>query len=258
MDKITDEKIVSGSDAAALSPAADAGIPVVQSSRAVMTPLFTSLAVLFCICLISSNLMEIKTVAFGPVELTAGFIVFPISYILNDCIVEVYGFRKARFVIWLGFAANLLVTLFLQIAIILPGTSEWNAQEAMATIFGAFPRMLGASFTAFICGSMVNAYVMSKMKARSGNRGFSSRAIVSTIFGEGVDSLVFFPIAFAGILPWGMIFTIMVTQVVLKTLYEIVVLPLTLVVVKRLRKIEQTSPDIDRGVSYKWWKITDL
>lgn len=223
-----------------------------------MSPLFVTLTVLFCVCLIVSNLMEIKTVQLGPLELTAGFIVFPVSYIINDCMVEVYGFRKARLVIWLGFAANLLVVLLLQAGILLPGTSEWTAQAAMETIYGTVPRMLGASFAAFLCGSMVNAYVMSRMKLRDGNKGFSLRAIVSTLFGEGVDSAIFFPLAFGGIFPWMMIATLMVNQVFLKTLYEIIVLPLTLRIVRRLRQIERTSPTLDHGISYKWWRITDL
>ena len=229
-----------------------------KETRAAMSPLFLTLTVLFCVCLIVSNLMEIKTVALGPLTLTAGVVVFPLSYIINDCMVEVYGFRKARFVIWLGFAANLMVSLLLQLGILLPGTPEWQGQEAMSLIFGAVPRILAASFTAFLCGSMVNAYVMSRMRRRQGDRGFSLRAILSTLFGESVDSAVFFPVAFAGTLSWTMICTLMVTQVVLKTAYEILVLPLTLVVVKRLRCIERTRADIDEGISYKWWKINEI
>ena len=229
-----------------------------KETRAAMSPLFLTLTVLFCVCLIVSNLMEIKTVALGPLTLTAGVVVFPLSYIINDCMVEVYGFRKARFVIWLGFAANLMVSLLLQLGILLPGTPEWQGQEAMSLLFGAVPRILAASFTAFLCGSMVNAYVMSRMRRRQGDRGFSLRAILSTLFGESVDSAVFFPVAFAGTLSWTMICTLMVTQVVLKTAYEILVLPLTLVVVKRLRRIERTRADIDEGISYKWWKINEI
>ena len=118
------------------------------------------LAVTFCVCLIVSNLMEIKTVDLGPLTITAGVVVFPISYILNDCIVEVYGFNKARLVIWLGFGMNMLVSLLLQLGVWLPGADSWTGQEAMATVFGAVPRIFAASFIAFLCGSMVNAYVM--------------------------------------------------------------------------------------------------
>lgn len=213
---------------------------------------FLVLTVLFCVCLIVSNLIEIKTVDIGFATITAGMVVFPLSYIINDCIVEVYGFRKARTVIWLGFAMNLLVTLFLQFAILLPGADSWQSQDAMEAVYGAVPRILGASFVAFLCGSMVNALVMSKMKVASGGRHFSLRAIVSTLWGEGTDSIIFFPLAFGGILPWREIVSLIVAQALLKTAYEIVILPVTLKVVKKLKSIESTDT-YDRGISYSWW-----
>lgn len=227
-------------------------------NKTTFSPTFLVLAVLFCVCLIVSNLMEIKTVAIGPVTITAGVVVFPISYIINDCIVEIYGFRRARFVIWLGFAMNLLVTLLLQIGLWLPGDAQWHGQQAMQLVFGAVPRIFIASFTAFLCGSMVNAYVMSRMKTASADgRGFSLRAIVSTLWGESVDSCIFFPIAFAGTLPWGVIITLIITQALLKTLYEILILPVTMRIVRRLRQIEGTDVS-DAGISYKWWKINEI
>lgn len=207
---------------------------------------------LFCVCLIVSNLIEIKTVDIGFATITAGMVVFPLSYIINDCIVEVYGFRKARTVIWLGFAMNLLVTLFLQFAILLPGADSWQSQDAMEAVYGTVARILGASFVAFLCGSMVNALVMSKMKVASGGRHFSLRAIVSTLWGEGTDSIIFFPLAFGGILPWREIVSLIVAQALLKTAYEIVILPVTLKVVKKLKSIESTDT-YDRGISYSWW-----
>lgn len=213
---------------------------------------FLVLTVLFCVCLIVSNLIEIKTVDIGFATITAGMVVFPLSYIINDCIVEVYGFRKARTVIWLGFAMNLLVTLFLQFTILLPGADSWQSQDAMEAVYGTVPRILGASFVAFLCGSMVNALVMSKMKVASGGRHFSLRAIVSTLWGEGTDSIIFFPLAFGGILPWREIVSLIVAQALLKTAYEIVILPVTLKVVKKLKSIESTDT-YDRGISYSWW-----
>jgi hypothetical protein len=188
-----------------------------------------------------SNLIEIKTVQVGAVTITAGMILFPISYIINDCLVEVYGFSKARMVIWLGFFMNMLVTLILQVAIMLPGADSWQSQEAMETIYGNVPRILVGSFLAFICGSMVNAWVMARMKLSSGGRNFSLRAIVSTLWGEGVDSVIFFPIAFAGILPWKEIGALIIAQTLLKTIYEIIVLPLTIAVVHRLKRIEHVA-----------------
>lgn len=219
---------------------------------------FMLLAVTFCVCLIVSNLMEIKTVDLGPLTITAGVIVFPISYILNDCIVEVYGFNKARLVIWLGFGMNMLVSLLLQLGIWLPGAESWTGQEAMTTIFGAVPRIFAASFIAFLCGSMVNAYVMSRMKIASGGRRFSLRAIVSSLWGEGVDSVIFFPIAFGGVLAWSEIGMLIITQTLLKTLYEILILPVTLKAVKILRDHEGGDVTDSPDMSYKWWKINEI
>ncbi|MBD5255545.1 MAG: queuosine precursor transporter [Barnesiella sp.] len=209
-----------------------------------LSPTFLILATLFCVCLIVSNLMEIKTFSLGPLTLTAGVTVFPISYIISDCIVEIYGFRRARFVIWLGFAMNLLVCLLLQLGLWIPGDSSWHHQQAMQIMFGAVPRIVAASFTAFLCGSMVNAYVMSRMKAarRGDTRGFSARAIISTVFGEATDSCLFFPIAFGGVFPLSVILSLIATQTLLKTAYEIIVLPLTLRVVHHLRRIERNGP----------------
>lgn len=228
-------------------------------SKQKFSPIFLVLSMLFCMCLIASNLMEIKVVNLGPLTITAGVIVFPISYIISDCIVEIYGFARARLVIWLGFAMNLLFSVLLQVGILLPEAPGWEGQEAMEFVFGAVPRIFFASFAAFLCGSMVNAYVMSKMKmSAKGTRGFSVRAIVSTLWGEGTDSLIFFPLAFAGVLPSEQIVTLIITQTLLKTVYEIVVLPVTLGIVKRLRKIEGDECGDLKNMSYKWWKISEL
>lgn len=204
-----------------------------------LSPTFLVLAVMFCVCLIVANIMEIKTVSVGPLALTAGVAVFPLSYIISDCIVEIYGLRLAKLVIWLGFAMNLLVCVFLQIGLWLPGDAQWHGQEAMELIFGAVPRILGASYAAFLCGSMVNAYVMNRMKGgRAGTRGFSARAIVSTLWGEATDSCIFFPLAFGGVLAWSSIVALIVTQTLVKTAYEILILPVTVRVVRRLRAVE--------------------
>lgn len=214
------------------------------------------LSTLFCVCLIISNLVEIKTVDLGWFTITAGVIVFPISYIINDCVVEVYGFKKARLMIWMGFISALIVALMLQLAIILPGGTEWEHQQAMELIYGSVPRIMFASFTAFLCGSMVNAYVMSKMKASDTKGRFSLRAILSSLWGESVDSMTFFPVAFGGVFPWHTIFSLIVTQALLKTGYEIVILPVTIRLVKHLKNHE--GDVTDKNISYKWWKLTDV
>ncbi|MCM1337098.1 MAG: queuosine precursor transporter [Candidatus Amulumruptor caecigallinarius] len=182
--------------------------------------------------------MEIKTVTIGALTLTAGVAVFPLSYIIGDCLVEIYGLRKASVVILTGFAMNLLTVLFLQLGLALPGSPEWEGQEAMQSIFGATPRILAASFTAFLAGSFTNALVMARMKRMHREGRFSLRAIISTLLGEGADSAIFFPIAFGGVLPAEVIVSLIVTQTFIKTAYEIIILPVTFMVVRRLRRIE--------------------
>lgn len=215
---------------------------------------FVVLAMMFSVFLILANLMEVKVVKIGILTATAGLSVFPISYIINDCIVEVYGFAKARFVIWMGFLLNMIFVVFLQVCVALPGDPSWTAQAAVEQVFGNTPRILLGSFVAFIVGSMVNAQVMSRMKVRDGGKRFSLRAIMSTVFGESADSLIFFPIAFAGMLPLATIVTLVWTQVMLKTLYEIVALPITIRVVKLLKRVEGADVT-DVNVDYKWWKV---
>ena len=215
---------------------------------------FVVMAMMFAVFLILANLMEVKVVKIGILTATAGLSVFPISYIINDCIVEVYGFAKARFVIWMGFLLNMIFVVFLQVCVALPSDPSWTAQAAVEQVFGNTPRILLGSFVAFIVGSMVNAQVMSRMKVRDGGKRFSLQAILSTVFGETADSLIFFPIAFTGMLPPVTILTLVWTQVMLKTLYEIVVLPVTIRVVKMLKRVEGTEVT-DVNVDYRWWKI---
>ena len=212
------------------------------------------MAMMFAVFLILANLMEVKVVKICILTATAGLSVFPISYIINDCIVEVYGFAKARFVIWMGFLLNMIFVVFLQVCISLPCDPSWTAQAAVEQVFGNTPRILLGSFVAFIVVLLVNAQVMSRMKVRDGGKRFSLRAIMSTVFGESADSLIFFPIAFAGMLPLATIVTLVWTQVMLKTLYEIVALPITIRVVKLLKRVEGADVT-DVNVDYKWWKV---
>ncbi len=218
---------------------------------------FLLLAVCFSVFLILANILEVKIVDLGFMTATGGLIVFPMSYIINDCIVEVYGFRLARLTIWLGFFMNLLSVILIHIAIALPADVSWQGQDAFVATFGSSARILMASFVAMICGSMVNAYVMSKMKLGQQGRNFSLRAVASTLFGETVDSLVFFPIAFYGVLPNTTLVALICTQAGMKTAYEIVVLPLTVRVVRYLKRKEELDV-YDYKVSYKWWRIFDF
>lgn len=215
------------------------------------------LGVLFCVCLIAANLLETKQIELGPLHLTAGLIVFPISYIINDCMVEVWGFKRARLIIWTGFAMNALFVLLGVLADALPGASYWDNEVGFHKIFGLAPRIVLASFVAFLAGSFLNAYVMSKMKLRSQGRWFSLRAVVSTIVGESVDSLIFFPLALGGVVPWEVMPAMILTQTALKTIYEVIALPLTIRVVRWVKRIDG-SDVYDTNISYNVLKVKDL
>lgn len=218
---------------------------------------FMLLGILFCVCLIASNLLEAKVVQIWGITATAGLIVFPISYIINDCIAEVWGFKKARLIIWSGFAMNFLVVGFAQLAVLLPAAPFWEGEEGFNFVFGMAPRIAAASFTAFLVGSFLNAYVMSKMKLRSKGKNFSLRAIVSTLAGESADSIIFFPIAFGGLIPIRELLIMIATQAVLKSLYEVIILPITIRVVKYIKKVDG-SDVYDENISYNILKIKDI
>lgn len=212
------------------------------------------LGILFNVCLISANLLETKVIEIAGITMTAGLMVFPISYIINDCIAEVYGFKKASLIIWTGFLMNFFVVSLGQIATTIPAAHFWEGEEHFNFIFGLAPRITIASLSAFLLGSFLNAYVMSKMKLISKGKNFSLRAIVSTIIGETGDSIIFFPIAFAGIIPWKELMGMMIIQIFLKTFYEILVLPITIKVVKIVKKNEGIDT-FDTNISYNILKF---
>ena len=214
------------------------------------------LGIVFCVCLVAANLLETKVVQLGPIAVTAGLIVFPVSYIINDCIAEVWGFRKARLIIWMGFLMNFFVVALGQIAIAIPAATFWEGEEAFDFVFGMAPRIAAASLTAFLVGSFINAYVMSRMKVASQGRHFSARAILSTVAGESADSLIFFPLAFGGLMPVNELMKMMV-QVVLKTAYEIVILPVTIRVVNYIKRVDE-SDVYDEHISYNVLKIKEI
>ena len=201
--------------------------------------LYLFFSVLFCVCLITANVLETKQIQIGCLSLTGGLIVFPVSYIINDCVCEVYGYARARLLIWLGFVMNFIFVGFGALADAIPGAPYWNNDEGFHAVFGLAPRIAAASFVAFVVGSFINAYVMSRMKIASRGKHFSLRAVVSTVLGEGADSLVFFPLALWGVVPNAELLILIITQIVLKTLYEVMVLPLTIWVVKKAKKHEQ-------------------
>ncbi|NDV81911.1 queuosine precursor transporter [Bacteroides sp. 51] len=218
---------------------------------------FMLLGILFNVCLITANLLETKVIQIFGITVTAGLLVFPISYIINDCIAEVWGFKKARLIIWSGFAMNFFVVAIAQIAVALPAAPFWEGEEGFNFVFGMAPRIVAASLSAFLVGSFLNAYVMSKMKIASQGKNFSARAIWSTVVGETADSLIFFPLAFGGVIPVRELLIMMGIQIVLKSLYEVLILPVTICVVKAIKKVE--GADVyDNDISYNILKVKDL
>ena len=218
---------------------------------------FMLLGILFNVCLIAANLLETKVIQIGSLTVTAGLLVFPISYIINDCIAEVWGFKKARLIIWSGFAMNFFVVALGLIAVAIPAAPFWEGEEHFDFVFGMAPRIVAASLMAFLVGSFLNAYVMSKMKVASRGRHFSARAILSTLVGETADSLIFFPVALGGIIAWRELLIMMCIQIILKSMYEVIILPVTIRVVKAIKKIDG-SDVYDTDISYNVLKVKDI
>ena len=218
---------------------------------------FMLLGILFNVCLIAANLLETKVIQVFGITVTAGLLVFPVSYIINDCIAEVWGFRKARLIIWSGFAMNFFVVALGLIAVAIPAAPFWEGEEHFNFVFGMAPRIVAASLMAFLVGSFLNAYVMSKMKVASQGRNFSARAIWSTVVGETADSLIFFPVAFGGVIAWKELLIMMGIQIVLKSMYEVIILPVTIRVVKAIKKIDG-SDVYDTNISYNVLKVKDI
>jgi uncharacterized integral membrane protein (TIGR00697 family) len=211
--------------------------------------LFMLIGILFTTCLLISNILAVKIIVIGSWAAPAGVIIFPLSYILNDVIVEVWGYGKAKIIIWTGFGMNLLAMVFFTVTIALPSAPFWEKQAAFATIIGTTPRIVFASLTAYLAGSLINAYVLSRMKIRSKGKNFGIRAIVSTLAGEGIDSLLFISIAFLGIFPLADIILMIITQAFLKTVYEIIILPVTTIAVIKIKKFEGVNI-FDTNISY--------
>jgi hypothetical protein len=218
---------------------------------------FMVCGLLFTVCLIVANIVEQKLIQIGPIEATAGLLIFPISYIVNDIIAEIWGYKKARLIIWSGFAMNFLAVLIFHLSIWAPGSANFTHQAEFQMVLGNTLRLVLSSFAAFLCGSFPNAFVMSKMKVFQKGRGFSIRAVASTIVGEGADSFIFFTLAFYGVIPNGDLITLIFAQMAMKTGYEILILPVTNFVVKKVKKLEGTDV-YDKSISYNPFKITQI
>ena len=197
---------------------------------------FVALAALFVACLIASNIIAVKLVVIFGFVLPAAIIIFPLSYILGDVLTEVYGYAQARRVIWLGFGCNLVAVAAIWGAGALPAAGFWDGQDAYQQILGQTPRILLASFLAYLVGEFANAFVLAKMKIATQGRWLWSRTIGSTLVGQALDSAVFMTVAFAGIIPGEALVTAILTQWLAKSLYEAAATPVTYGVVGFLKR----------------------
>jgi uncharacterized integral membrane protein (TIGR00697 family) len=207
---------------------------------------FHGVSMIFVATLLIGNTLATKIIQLGSFTLPAGIICFPIAYIINDCLTEVYGYEKTRSTIWWGFICLALMSLFYYIATLLTPAPFWTEQAAFARLFGFAPRIALASFIAFLIGSFLNSYVMSIMKIKTKGKYLWTRTIGSTIVGEGADSIVFNCAAFIGVFQLGDVMKIAISGFVLKTLYEVIMTPLTYIFIGWLkRKEEEDEFDID-------------
>jgi uncharacterized integral membrane protein (TIGR00697 family) len=188
---------------------------------------FVVIVSIFITCLITANITAVKLVNVFALVLPAGIIIFPISYIFGDVLTEVYGYRQARRVIWLGFFCNFIAVVAIWVGQVLPSASFWNGQSAYERILGYTPRLLVASFLAYLIGEFANSFVLAKMKIATKGRWLWTRTIGSTLVGEGLDSLVFMTIAFLGEIPMSELASAIVIQWLVKSAYEAAVTPLT-------------------------------
>jgi hypothetical protein len=224
--------------------------------RGPVSQLYLLVTVLFVACLIAANITATKLIEPWGLVMDAGTIVFPLSYILGDVLTEVYGFRAARRVIWLGFLANLLVVAAIAVAGLVPAASFWDGQAAYDQILGFTPRILAASFCAYLVGEFANSVVLAKMKVATGGRHLWTRTIGSTLVGQGLDSLIFVTLAFSGVIPFEAMLVMIATQWLVKSAYEALATPVTYAVVGFLKRRE--GIDIyDRDTSFNPLPIGD-
>jgi len=210
-----------------------------NSDSAITTsPYLLTLMGIFLACLIAANIMAVKLISIGGLVLPAAIVVFPVSYIVADILTEVYGYKQASRVIWVGFFCNLMVVAAFWIGQVLPPAPFWEGQEAYARILGYTPRLLAASFVAYLVGEFLNAYVLAKMKIVTRGRWLWARTIGSTLAGEGIDSVVFITLAFIGTMPSQTLIGTIITQWLVKCAYEVAATPLTYLVVGFLKRKE--------------------
>ncbi len=193
----------------------------------------------FVTTLLCSNLIGAgKVTKIGSLTFGTGILFFPLSYIFGDILTEVYGYARSRRVVWAGFSAVFFASFMSWTIIKMPPAPGWSGQEAYVTVFGATPRIVAASLLAFWAGEFSNSYVLAKMKLRTSGRYLWARTIGSTIVGEGVDSLIFYPLAFLGVWESSLVLQVMATNYGIKVLWEAVLTPVTYRIVNFLKRAE--------------------
>ena len=217
---------------------------------------FLLVAALFVTSLIVSNIIAVKLIDVAGMILPAAIIIFPISYILGDVLTEVYGFARARQVIWLGFLCNLFAVIAIFGGGLLPAAGFWPGQDAYDMILGAVPRILAASFVAYLVGEFVNAYVLARLKVAMEGRHLWVRTIGSTLAGQLLDSAIFITIAFAGIMPAEILLGAIVTQWLVKSAYEALATPLTYAVVGFLKRADDVDV-YDRDIQFRPFTVSE-
>jgi queuosine precursor transporter len=228
-----------------------------QAAPSQYSAAFTAVAALFVTVLITANIVAVKLIEVGGFVLSAAIVIFPISYIAGDVLTEVYGYARARRIIWLGFGCNLIAALAITLAGALPAAPFWaENQKAYDVILGVAPRVLLASFAAYLVGEFANAMVLARMKLATEGRHLWARTIGSTIIGEGLDSFVFVSVAFTGIMPSDVLHMTIVNQWLAKTAYEAIATPLTYVVVNWLKRLEGLDV-YDRDTSFNPLALAD-
>jgi queuosine precursor transporter len=213
-------------------------VKIASSSATRYSQWFVLITALFVTCLITANIIAVKLVSIWGFVVPAAIIIFPISYILGDVLTEVYGYQQARKVIWLGFGCNLVAVIAIWIAGALPAASFWDGQASYDRILGYAPRILVASFLAYLVGEFANSFVLAKMKVMTGGRWLWTRTISSTLIGQGLDSVVFITLAFVGTIPPSGLAVAITTQWLIKSAYEVVATPVTYAVVNFLKHRE--------------------
>lgn len=211
---------------------------------------FVIVSVVFITTLLISNLIAGKVIQIFGIVLPAAVILFPITYIFGDILTEVFGFKNARMVIWLGFACNLLAVVVYMATVALPYPQFWTAQDAYKTVLSTTPRILIASLIGYLVGSFSNSIVLSKLKIATKGKWLWTRTISSTIVGEALDTILFITITFFGTMDFSVLLQMMLFQYLWKVCYEVILTPVTYAVVKRLKKLEETDV-FDVGVKYR-------